>query len=395
VPFIRRATPWIVCSIALRASLAGAEDVTVAGAPAVSLTSADETVMARPASAAVPVTAKPVGPGTLVVGYRRDMGSKGTRRSPGQVELSLDGAVQMLSIEARPDSRAKARGSRDVLSEPITNTLAIGEGVHAVRVRPVKPEAGYVWFVFAKEGVSPSPTVEAEPPAPKKEEAPRPPEPAQIAMTAFSDGFRLYRSQRFQEALQRFEEAQRAKPGAGLLRKIAACREKTGDLSGARAALAEYVSIPAAPERSVVERDLARIDAAIVQSRPKPGPPPRIDFTPVTSGASGQPLVVAARAHSPDEGRHVAVTLFVRLPGISNFARVEMKPEAGSDRFTVELTADITEEDFDYYLEAVDTGGGAPSKVGSAEAPLHFSPTAPPVQPRRVPPRRPRRVGGR
>src|SRR5690349_20805160 len=70
------------------------------------------------------------------------------------------------------------------------------------------------------------------------------PAASQHPMTLFQQRMARYRAGNCSEALPLFEEAYRLRPAPALLKKIADCRERAGDLAGARAALSTYLANP-------------------------------------------------------------------------------------------------------------------------------------------------------
>jgi len=209
------------------------------------------------------------------------------------------------------------------------------------------------------------------------------------AVASFRDGLADYRAGRFQEALAAFEASQRFKPSGGALRKVAACRERTGDLAGARKALTEYLAAPDAPDRDAVAAALARIEASLAAlapaaSAPAPSgpardqPTPRIYHQPVTAVPAGQPLSVRARIVSSSGRPILEPALVVRLAGVPAFTRVAMKPEANAkDFYVAEIPGSLVAGGLDYYLEASEQGGAAPARMGSADSPIHVAVGAP------------------
>src|SRR5207249_1537902 len=93
------------------------------------------------------------------------------------------------------------------------------------------------------------------------------------AMARFQEGMSLYKAGKFKEALVAFEDAYKLKPGGGILRKMAECREKTGDLTGARESYVTYLKDAAAPDRDAVQKELDRIDAKLKAEQAPPTPP--------------------------------------------------------------------------------------------------------------------------
>jgi tetratricopeptide (TPR) repeat protein len=89
-----------------------------------------------------------------------------------------------------------------------------------------------------------------------------PPSAVASAREKFQEGMVHYRAGRYAEALAAFESAYGLNPAPGILRRIADCRERLGDLAGAQRALSEYLSTPGNPERSAVQADLDRVRRA-------------------------------------------------------------------------------------------------------------------------------------
>ncbi len=116
------------------------------GGPEATLVSDAGAVRARPVTAALPVTATVIGPGTMVVGYRRDMGLKGTNRAPGKLEIRVDDRRIEVTVEPTADASAKVHGYRGTLSQTFATSVPIAAGPHELEVHPLRREAGYVWF---------------------------------------------------------------------------------------------------------------------------------------------------------------------------------------------------------------------------------------------------------
>jgi hypothetical protein len=177
----------ILCCVAPVGAFAGEVTVQSGGASA-KLTSDAETVIARPSGAASPIVARATGPGSVVVGYRRDMGLEGARKAPGQIEVLVDGKAQQVPIEPAPDPKAKVKGYGGTLSQAVATTIQLSAGSHVIEVKPLKREAGYVWFgpVIEERATAPeAPPVAATAPAEVEKPAPaanpptaKPPEPA-------------------------------------------------------------------------------------------------------------------------------------------------------------------------------------------------------------------------
>lgn len=149
------------------------------------VTAGSHSVTAYPTAASAPVMATAVGPGSLTVGFRRDMGFKGTVRKPGRVEIHVDGSArETLTSDPNPDPTAKVKAYAGVLSRPVTGTLALAAGEHTVEVRPSKGEAGFVWFgaVTPESAIAAQPAAaEAAPPGTPPLELPLAPLPVAAA----------------------------------------------------------------------------------------------------------------------------------------------------------------------------------------------------------------------
>ena len=120
---------------------------------------------------------------------------------------------------------------------------------------------------------------------------------------------------------------------------------------------------------------------------------PVVDHQPLTRAPRGAPVTIRAQIVSPVGQRIFEPTVYVRIPGLEGFARVEMKPESDvPDVFVARLSEDLCQSDFDYFIEAYDVQGHVPVRKGSPEAPLHVTleaaaPPAPAPQPIAVPPK--------
>ncbi|MHB8879212.1 MAG: hypothetical protein ACYC8T_36395 [Myxococcaceae bacterium] len=245
------------------------------------------------------------------------------------------------------------------------------------------------------------------------------------AMQKFQEGMALSRQGKCAEALVAFEEAQRLKPVVTLWRRIAECREKLGQLSGARDALVSYLGQKSAPDREAAAKELGRLEAkieaekgaaqaralaeqeatlraekeaaakaeadarqkeqarALAEAQAKasqtpPAAPPTLDHRPLVTVRRGEPVLLRVRVTAPT-GRAVVPAAFLRVPGVGGYSRMKLEHElALPELWSAKLPASYSNEPFDYYVELLDETGQPLARVGSAAEPMKVSPAQPP-----------------
>jgi hypothetical protein len=105
---------------------------------------------------------------------------------------------------------------------------------------------------------------------------------------------------------------------------------------------------------------------------------PKIDHQAVAAATKGEPLILRARLVSMSGMPIAEPAAFVRLPGVTGFSRLPMKPDlAFQGLYAAEIPASYVVGDLDYYLESFDADGNGPGRAGSPEAPFHVVVSAP------------------
>jgi hypothetical protein len=126
--------------------------------------------------------------------------------------------------------------------------------------------------------------------------------------------------------------------------------------------------------------------------------PPQLTVTPVSHANRGKLLTI--NAHAQDPSGIFGPVLYVRKKGLgaSDYVPIKMTPsKIVPNEYSADVPAALMKIDgLDYYVEAWDTVGNGPARVGSADAPLTVSvdepkaivvvPPPPEVKPKGAPP---------
>jgi tetratricopeptide (TPR) repeat protein len=132
-------------------------------------------------------------------------------------------------------------------------------------------------------------------------------DPVAEAREHYELGTRLYDIGRYEEALDEYEKAYRAKPDPALLYNIAVCHRKLGH---AQQALDAYRSFlrrqPKSPRRESVERTIATLEQEIAEATKTPAPaevapPPPAPPPPAAAPEPRPEVSLAARAEPAAE----------------------------------------------------------------------------------------------
>lgn len=132
------------------------------------------------------------------------------------------------------------------------------------------------------------------------------------------------------------------------------------------------------------------ISALMVSPRAAGAAPgaPVVEHEPLTSFPRGEAVTLKARIHSPIGKRIFAPAVFMRLPGLEAPARIPLVPVPGeANAYAAKIPPNLTQADFDYYIEAFDEEGNGPSRLASPEAPIRAKAVAaalPPPPPSKV-----------
>jgi hypothetical protein len=109
---------------------------------------------------------------------------------------------------------------------------------------------------------------------------------------------------------------------------------------------------------------------------------PLIDHQPIFQVNRGAPVTIQAQIRSQSGKAIFEPTVYVRLAGISGFARVAMAPVGGAlNLYAAILAPSLVSSEFDYYIEAYDNDGNGPGRAASPDRPFHVTAAAPPPPP--------------
>ncbi|MFZ5471391.1 MAG: tetratricopeptide repeat protein [Myxococcota bacterium] len=224
---------------------------------------------------------------------------------------------------------------------------------------------------------------------------------APAAMAKFQEGMGHYQAGRCREALVAFEDAAKVRRSSGLLRRIAECRQKLGELVPAREAWRQYLADKSIPDRETAQKELSQVEAAIAEeekaARAQAQEKARLEAEekarqeaearakavaspPSTPRASfdHRPLQVVPRGETPvlkvrvtAEGVVASPALHVRLPGMEGYSAFRLEPVEGTPGLFTARLPPAHGEGFDYFLTLADDTGQVLMAMGSAGEPLH------------------------
>ncbi len=98
---------------------------------------------------------------------------------------------------------------------------------------------------------------------------------------------------------------------------------------------------------------------------------PVISSEPLTSFRKGETITLEAKILSPAGIRIFSPAIFLRLPGVEAPVRIPLASVPGEPNgYAAQIPPNLTQADFDYFIEAFDEEGNGPSRLGSPEAPI-------------------------
>lgn len=98
---------------------------------------------------------------------------------------------------------------------------------------------------------------------------------------------------------------------------------------------------------------------------------PVIAHEPLSSFAKGEALTFKAKIRSPIGKAIFSPAVFLCFPGVEAPLRIPLALVAGeANTFAAQVPPNLTQADFEYFIEAFDEEGNGPSRLGSPEAPI-------------------------